>query len=41
MKNSVITEITIEAKMLSEQEISSEGMTGVMIMKLQIDHKMK
>ena len=38
MKNFLSTEITFEADMLSEQEISSDSMTAVMIIILQIDH---
>ena len=38
MKNFLNTEITFEADMLSEQEISSDSMTAVMIIILQIDH---
>ena len=38
MKNFLNTEITFEANMPSEQEISSDSMTAVMIIILQIDH---
>ena len=38
MNNFLNTEITFEGDMLSEKEISSDSMTVVMIIILQIDH---